>query len=323
MITQETVFILGAGASKPYGFPLGQDLVEMILHRLDPEPTDNRLIAQAVNRAANNSTMLRLKGFLSDLSDSGADSVDAFLEHNPEFVPTGKAAIAAMLHLSESEKGLRGCKANENWYQYFLKMLNAPYDSFQENKASVITYNYDRSLEEYLFKALRVRDKENHGDADWAIKLKESIPIVHLHGQLGAYQHFVNVQTQSYVPFGDWQRGGFLKTAADGIRIIHEDFDLDNDPVFQQAYTLISEAKYVFFIGFGYHPTNIRRLRLKKCTSGGANMYGTAYGLTDAERVKVTVGLGQRTSHGNNLGAGDHDTLRFLRESNLIQTIYN
>ena len=34
MFEKETLFILGAGASKPYGFPIGNELVQDIIHRI-------------------------------------------------------------------------------------------------------------------------------------------------------------------------------------------------------------------------------------------------------------------------------------------------
>ena len=38
MITMPTVFILGAGASKPYGYPTGSELKNIILRNLEGEP---------------------------------------------------------------------------------------------------------------------------------------------------------------------------------------------------------------------------------------------------------------------------------------------
>ena len=252
MIAQPSVFILGAGASEPYGFPLGHELTKQIIERLNPESEGNQQMVQAVIRAAH-CRMSNISEFVKDLLESQTESVDAFLEHRPDLVTIGKYAIAAVLQVNERCETLHSCEPKKHWYKYLLRMVNAPFDQFQDNKLSIITYNYDRSLEEFLFRALRVRAKGQHGDDEWARKLRESIPIVHLHGQLGSHPQFAVDGTKVVVPYGDWGKGAFLKLAGDGIRIIHEDFDLDNDPVFQQAYRLLSQAKYVFFIGFGYH----------------------------------------------------------------------
>ena len=46
-----------------------------------------------------------------------------------------------------------------------------------------------------------------------------------------------------------------------------------------QARDLIQNAKRVCFLGFGYHPTNVRRLGIKK----DREVEGTVYGMTHQE----------------------------------------
>lgn len=43
MITKPTVFILGAGASYSFGYPLGKNLVEIILKNFDPDSSENTI----------------------------------------------------------------------------------------------------------------------------------------------------------------------------------------------------------------------------------------------------------------------------------------
>lgn len=69
-----------------------------------------------------------------------------------------------------------------DWYQYFCDKLNTSFEEFDQNKISIITFNYDRSLEHSLFTALKNSYAKN--DRDCASKLK-NIPIVHVYGQLG------------------------------------------------------------------------------------------------------------------------------------------
>ena len=89
MIIDETVFILGAGASKPYGLPLGEKLVFDIIQKLDPGRKENqRLIHHVINAAdeADFCTPELLEAFRNDLIDSHAESVDEFLEHQSHTV---------------------------------------------------------------------------------------------------------------------------------------------------------------------------------------------------------------------------------------------
>lgn len=93
MIAARTVLILGAGASKPYGFPLGVELTASILEGLGSDERNGL------------SRMLRACGFDSEeidrfrnrLSALGTKTVDRFLEHQPEFLKIGRTAIAATL----------------------------------------------------------------------------------------------------------------------------------------------------------------------------------------------------------------------------------
>jgi hypothetical protein len=106
MITTETVFILGAGASMPYGFPSGEQLVDKSIEYLK---------GRLLERYEFNPTEIRV--FESELTASRKRSVDAFLEHRPEFRTIGKTAIAYGLlerELFDSKVPVR------DWYNWIL-----------------------------------------------------------------------------------------------------------------------------------------------------------------------------------------------------------
>ena len=70
----------------------------------------------------------------------------------------------------------------KDWYEYLSVKLNSSFEEFGENKLSVITFNYDRSLEHYLLNSLI----NLHGKTcDECVKALAQIPIVHVYGQLG------------------------------------------------------------------------------------------------------------------------------------------
>ena len=98
--------------------------------------------------------------FNTSLRFSGRPSVDAFLEYRHEFMGVGKASMALSLIVFENRNALFG--SGGNWYEHLFGRMNAPFDSFGENRLSVVTYNYDRSLETYLFEAL----KHSYGKSD-------------------------------------------------------------------------------------------------------------------------------------------------------------
>src|SRR5262249_21509255 len=69
-----------------------------------------------------------------------------------------------------------------DWYGYLFGKLNAEFSEFSQNKLSIITFNYDRSLEYYLLTALRSSYNKTSDECAQAL---EAIPIVHVYGQLG------------------------------------------------------------------------------------------------------------------------------------------
>ncbi|MBI3986762.1 MAG: hypothetical protein HY343_07575 [Lentisphaerae bacterium] len=323
MITKQTVFILGAGASAPYGFPLGKELVDRIIHELNPEPTDNRKAIECICKAADNYwSSVDLEDFRKSLVTSREQSIDAFLQHHPNFMRQGKAAIAWMLLNAESSNAqLRPSKEHKDkdWYPQLRDLLSASFDEFQNNKAAFLTFNFDRSLEQFLFTTLSSRQSGKARPADWAAKLRECLPIVHLHGELGIHPAFAESDDKEVVEFGASVTPASLRAASRRIRNVHDSVDLDSDPAFQQAYRLISQADFICFLGFAYDERNIAKLRLRLHCKGVAVIFGTGMDLTKEERARI-----QEKSIGKILAESilPMDCVTFLRNSRAIQTIY-
>src|SRR5262249_53254614 len=69
------------------------------------------------------------------------------------------------------------------WYGHVLDRMGSKPDDFRQNNLSVLTFNYDRSFEQFLFLALQ--DRYGIGPTD-AANLLDEMPVVHLHGSLGS-----------------------------------------------------------------------------------------------------------------------------------------
>lgn len=67
--------------------------------------------------------------------------------------------------------------------QNLFNSLNRPFQEFGENPVSFIRFNYDISVEYYLFNCLKNSYRQT--DDEGAKQLRK-IPIVHVHGNLGA-----------------------------------------------------------------------------------------------------------------------------------------
>ncbi len=254
MIKENTVLILGAGASFPYGYPLGTALVNQIIERLRHLRDEERhhVLTTSLLRAGN-TTLAMIREFRDTLHQSGQFSIDAFLENHGRYLRMGKLAIAHTL--LDAERGQHLHNAGEGrWYRYLLNEITRG----STGRLSVITFNYDRSLEKYLSTALA-----NTYGPDSPGRYPHDIEFVHLHGSIG-----------SQGPPDDPMDPPI--EAARNIRIIHEADGLGPD--FARAHALLEEAAIVAFIGFGYHPDNVRRLAVTEHYTGD-RLYGTGYRL--------------------------------------------
>ena len=106
MIETPTVLILGAGASKPYGFPAGRELLDEICASLKGNFLRRQWGRDFVElfHPPLNKDLDLITEFRERLYQSSKGSVDAFLEANPDFVEVGKLAIAATLVPRETKK---------------------------------------------------------------------------------------------------------------------------------------------------------------------------------------------------------------------------
>ncbi len=182
-------------------------------------------------------------------------------------------------------------KLSKNWYQYLWEELNDPFEHFGANKLSIVTFNYDRSLEHYMFTSLKNKYPDKSVD-EYAEKIR-SIPIIHVHGKLGPLPWETSKSDlKSVVPYDsmtgsscfgmsvedtkDYQRVWF-DTARSSIKVIHEGTDESEE--FKQAHELIANAQQLYFLGFGYHPTNLRRLN-PRVLMQPKKIMGTSYELS-------------------------------------------
>ena len=282
MITKKTVLILGAGASMPYGFPSGWELVTKCARFYDINDGDT------VNLVKEGYKPDKIIGFSKALQMSGQGSVDAFLEHRPEYIDVGKAAIAYFLVHRESKSTLFDMNLESDWYQLLWSRLSTSINDFEDNNLSIITFNYDRSLEQYLFTAM----SNCYGlDKEQCAQKLNSIPIIHVHGKLGRLDwEESNMETVDYGALVT--KSTVIRNASRGIKIIHE--NIDGDKEFEEARKLLRLADKIYFLGFGYHPTNWVRLGMKDyCesisipTGPWSEIAGTGFGLSRQVKEEI------------------------------------
>lgn len=274
MIDIPVVLVLGAGASRPYGFPDGNELVHEALYPSGGVYAITNWLYQ------NGFTEAELTAFRTELEASLIPSIDAFLETRTEYEKLGKTIIAYLLMHRENPENLFRLERNpekvETWYGTLFRLMYTPNKKlFRKNQLSIITYNYDRSLEYCLLRVL---------EATYGIKRDESlellqqhIPIIHLHGWLGEL-HGEGEDVREYE--SDLSPKN-LEIAVRNIKIVH---DVDpSESQFEKVYEVLQGATNVVFLGFGYHRKNVERLHLHE-SCPNAKLWGTCKGFTEGEK---------------------------------------
>jgi hypothetical protein len=245
LIKSKTLFVLGAGASMPYGFPLGSELTRT-LRSWEEKPQKLATIGITPDVAAK---------FLDAFSKSRISSIDTFLSMRPEFEAIGKQAIAKILIGCESEKALRSAEAAEDWYELLWNAAIANINDASDlkyNQIRVVTFNYDRSLEHYL----QLATENAFGvDPETAYREWSRIQISHVYGLLGDY---VYSRQDSGRLYETELSAEDLAAGAGKLRIVPE--LRDDDPVFNEAREWFDWAERVCILGFGFDPLNIKRL---------------------------------------------------------------
>lgn len=270
MVTKETILVLGAGASVPYGYPTGKQLA----HQIIQGENDNELIKELLIMGIDDE---KLKAFFRDFAMSSSPSIDAFLEYRQEHLEIGKLIVARLLIQCEHEKKLFG---TDDWYQYLWQHLGTSFDEFGNNKLGIVTFNYDRSLEHFLFNALK--GKYGKTDEETADKLKQ-IPIVHVHGQIGQLPWQSSNNGRGYRRRHTPEE---LKKSSSEIKVVHESTG-NAEAKFNEAIVLLNKATNIYFLGFGYHKLNLERLKIIDLDINNKSILGTSFHLTNREAVDI------------------------------------
>lgn len=252
MIKHNTVFVLGAGASMPYGFPSGEVLRQSICRDATSDSGMRGTLTTDMEIPEQD-----LRVFGDAFSRSLQPSIDAFLAKRQNFADIGKLCIAHQLCHRENPTAMFDGNTDDHWYRELWHAmtldLNGP-SLLRHNKVRFVTFNYDRSLEFALHEAT----KHSFGlDDAQAQRCWEALPICHVYGQLGAFRP-ANGDGRGY---NKDVSANSLRIAAKGIRIIPE--ARDDDAEFQMVRTWFDWAERICFLGFSFDELNMQRLGLE------------------------------------------------------------
>lgn len=261
MITKPTLFILGAGASIPYGFPSGAALRRQICEAaVGSEPP----LAVALEKYFGVSWP-EFIDFAESFKLSRTASIDSFLSRRPEFSRIGKLFIASLL-VPKEDKEIFNLNIQDDWYFALWNCLISNAHSLKQlkkNNIQIFTFNYDRSLEVYLHGAIINTFNVSEEEALEALSYFE---IQHVYGSLGVYGMNDDFPKNTRAYSNHWNMHS-IQAAASTLRVIPE--ARDDDAIFNKAKDAFRWAHNVCFLGFGFDPLNVQRLGFRELIHSG------------------------------------------------------
>lgn len=283
---ENVVFVLGAGASCPYGFPSGRELRKQICSSYVHD-YEHYLKAKRASQPFISEELIKAKRFVDKFRKSSTSSIDLFIARNPEFSIEGKRAIIFRILIAEGESHFREGTPNRNqdWYTWLFEqmtdklVLKEDYSRFNENDVSFITFNYDRSLEHFLYDSLV--NSFSGIPYEKIIEQLNQIKICHVFGQMGPLEW----QGQDgQIEYRVNRNVIGIDDLRENIKIVYEEGE---SPKLKEAKELISKAHRVIFLGFGYAKENLDALKIPEILADVQRVSGTALGLTSKQKQRI------------------------------------
>jgi hypothetical protein len=286
------VFVLGAGASIPYGFPSGAELRDELCAADRASE-----LARQLHECCGVSIEATAR-FSDAFLRSGLNSIDAFLSRRTDFAQIGKLAIALQLCMREHASTVVRVNNADNWYRTLWNVMSARAhapDDLPLRSVRFVTFNYDRSLEYFFHEAIKGTFKIAD---EPALAVLSKLNILHVYGTLGEFAHSEQSRAPNARIYTTELTGSKIELAASQIRVIPET-RLD-DKCFQVARTWFDWADDICFLGFGFDPLNMERLgidsvieaRVVSSKKNPPNVTASLFGKTRAEADQIGTSMG-------------------------------
>ena len=269
----KTLVVLGAGASKPYGYPVGSELKNKIIHSI---LGNNGVVFEILKELY---PVEELVKFAKAFMNSRISSIDAFLVHqNNRYAEIGKIAIAAVM--LESERSLNLFPESADWFSYFFNKYFGPSNvPLEERGVAFITFNYEFTLQRMLRKAL---ESAYNLEFNRSIELLEQIPILHVYGNIGDEPISRNGKflDRDSIDFRRYR----ATEASKSIKVMYEDREVIDKKFSGYFY----EASTIYFLGCECDKLNMERLGVDwSKVKGGIKC--SRYGLREAETIEAST----------------------------------
>lgn len=295
------VFVLGAGASKPYGLPTATELANFIM--ADPVVEIGERFSDERKQLARDLSHKYARKFRM----AGLDTIDEFVSHHPDLQDWARQIIALKL-LKPQRYVTRTGSLGANWYRW---LANHFLDNHKfARQIDIVTFNYDLTLELALTQMLCGRSSLSLRDA-W--ELVDHAPIHHVYGRLKDSRALDLLQAlMDELPGDESVAHEELADAGSEILVMPKNGVLSESEDLEEARLVMYEADIVVFVGFGYHETNLKQLGITHANHGWKGrerqLFGTAYGLDSRGQNRA----GSLVAHPITFGEAKEEPLSFL-----------
>ncbi len=310
MFKRRTLFVVGAGASKEFGLPLGPALAATIAGKTNIKLEGGRnvvngdrdIVSQLERRSRE-----RFSNFLTacHIISNGvqmSSSIDDFLDlhaSNSDIKTAGKIAIVKSILEEERSSKLFFNKSNmynklsvssfeDTWLIKFVRMLGRGVakeriDTIFDNVAFIV-FNCDRCIEQCLYHALQ---QLYAVPANQAAELLSKLTIIHPYGAVG---YLKTESTQAGVAFGgDHDRlSEDYSALSDRIKTYTEQITDEQElaPIHQE----MRKAERIIFLGFAFHDQNVALIKPSNSLAR-KEIIATAFGMSanDVDVVRAQL----------------------------------
>lgn len=305
----KTAFVVGAGASCEFGgLKAGDGLKTDIARSLDFKLDDmalrhggSKILYESIRKLASTESAPDLGwygGRAANLVHAlpASRSIDNFLDSHSEDARTvivGKLAIAYEILRAErasklffkSRLDLVGVQSTwlNSLFGLLVEQCNPANIETRLTETSFIVFNYDRCIEHYMTNALQTHYRMG---ADQADAIVNGISIVHPYGQVGYLPGMTNHGSPP-TAFGAKPAASELLDISKSLKTFTEGVDPTSDSL-ARIRSIIQTAERIVFLGFAFHPINMKLLNPGAAKSNASSAYATGKGLSvpDARLIK-------------------------------------
>lgn len=321
MFQRQTTIIVGAGCSAEYKMPVGDGLKDAIADQLEQigrrkrengfitvtsQGADDTLVGAITyegQKFGDRNWVQIANGMAEGIRH--APSIDRYLHihrDNPAKVKIGKLAIAWAILAAEERSllatgvNLAGISRSNNgephWLQQLFNRLQAdvPLGEIERafDKLTIITFNYDRLIEHYLFHAVKALGGFDEKQAAAALS---HLKIVHPYGKIGRLPWQPDDGGPS-LAFGrnEYLQPQTLMDSAERLRTFTE--TVEEEDLIGAIYDGILNPSQIIILGFSYLRQNLE-LMTSQGTSKVMNVEATCYLESDSNRLMADKGIRQ------------------------------